>query len=169
MKRSRPRLIRRFVHSERDAEHVILLGIALLGPEEVCGWIEAGAGDAEDSLVEVRCFWEKPSRDTAKRLISAGCLWNSFVMAGRVSAFLNMIRWRHPDLAGSFESALTPGINELFSKIPASDFSHDVLSVRPSDLAVLPAHGLGWSDLGEPERVLSVARQHLGTGIRNWS
>jgi len=28
--------------------------------------------------------------------------------------------------------------------------------VRPQDLAVLRATGLGWSDLGEPGRVLSV-------------
>jgi hypothetical protein len=30
------------------------------------------------------------------------------------------------------------------------------MSVRPTNLAVLCATGLGWSDLGEPDRVLSV-------------
>ena len=37
-------------------------------------------------------------------------------------------------------------------------FSQEVLSARPCDLAVIRARSLGWSDLGEPERVSSVLR-----------
>jgi hypothetical protein len=36
--------------------------------------------------------------------------------------------------------------------------SREVLSARPSDLAVIRARDLGWSDLGEPERTLSLLR-----------
>ena len=93
-----------------------------------------------------------------------GCLWNSFVMVGSVSAFLEMIRRSLPDLLASFESTWAgtkPGegasaLNELFSSIPNSNFSGEVLSVRPTDLAVFPARGLGWTDLGEPERAIST-------------
>jgi hypothetical protein len=34
-----------------------------------------------------------------------------------------------------------------------------VLSARPDGLAVLPVRGVHWSDLGDPERVLSTRRR----------
>jgi hypothetical protein len=44
----------------------------------------------------------------------------------------------------------------VYSGIPATSFSQDVLSVYSHDVAVLCGTGLGWSDLGEPGRVLSI-------------
>jgi mannose-1-phosphate guanylyltransferase len=156
-----------FEHAAMHGDHVLLLGIAPESPEEGYGWIEPGARlhcTAGGSVFEVRRFWEKPSRETAKQLMSAGGLWNTFIMVGRVSAFLSLIRHSLPDLLAPFESmwaAIQPGtedsaLENLFSKIPASNFSHDVLSAHPSGLAVVRVHGLGWTDLGEPERVLST-------------
>jgi hypothetical protein len=56
-----------------------------------------------------------------------------------------------------------PALYELFSSVTASDLSCEVLSVCPSDLAVFPVEGLGWTDLGEPERVLSALKVKLAT------
>src|SRR5262245_57116342 len=122
-------------------------------------------------MLEVRRFWEKPSPDIARNLLRAGGLWNSFIMVGRVRAFLDMLRHSVPNLIASFESmwaAVQPGmeeaaaLDELLSSVPASDFSHEVLAVCPTDLAVFPVEGLGWTDLGEPERVLSALNLQLG-------
>jgi mannose-1-phosphate guanylyltransferase len=153
-----------FAHAEHNPERVILIGVTPDTPEESYGWIEPGAPLAAGDAFEVRCFWEKPSRKLAVRLKRGGCLWNSFVMVGRVSAFLGMIGRTLPDLLTSFESmwaAVSPGreasaLHETYAKIPATNFSDEVLSASPSDLAVLPARGLGWSDLGEPQRALSA-------------
>lgn len=98
-----------------------------------------------------------------------GSLWNSFIMVGRVGVFIEMIRRSLPDLLASFESmweSVQPGeeacaLNELFSAMPSSNFSDEVLSVRPADLAVFPAHGLGWTDLGEPERAISTLQLQM--------
>jgi mannose-1-phosphate guanylyltransferase len=155
-----------FAQAEQHPERIILLGVAPDSPEESYGWIEPGTCLASTAVFGVRCFWEKPSRRVAIRLMRGGCLWNSFVMVGRVSAFVDMIRRTLPDLLRSFDSmwaAVCPGkeasaLHELYAKIPASNFSDEVLSKRPSDLAVLPASGLGWSDLGEPQRALSALR-----------
>jgi hypothetical protein len=49
-------------------------------------------------------------------------------------------------------------LRRLYLKVPATDFSDEVLSARPSDLAVIRARGLGWSDLGELERVFSILK-----------
>ena len=159
-----------FTQADVDRERVILLGIAPDGPEESYGWIEPGTAlESEASVFEVRRFWEKPSRRIASRLMSRGCLWNSFVMVGRVSAFLNMVRRTLPVLLSTFESmvATTPrrgedeALRSVYDSIPATNFSDDVLAVSSTALSVLKADALGWSDLGEPQRVFSIARLNL--------
>jgi mannose-1-phosphate guanylyltransferase len=148
-------------------EVVILLGIPPETPEMEYGWIEPGiplGTPVPESVCRVSRFWEKPHGTLAAELMERGCLWNSFVMVGHVRAFLNLIRQALPHLIEAFESIRTQlftayertALNELYSSITATNFSQEVLSARPNDLAVLRATGLGWSDLGEPGRVRSV-------------
>lgn len=146
-------------HAAGCGERVVLMGVAPESPEEAYGWIEPGSrlyhGTVGD-LFEVKRFWEKPTRELAIELMTAGCLWNSFVMVGRVQAFLRMIRLAVPELITAFESPRRGRIADIYAHAPARNFSADVLSVRPGDLAVLPVRGLGWTDLGEPHRVLAL-------------
>jgi len=162
-----------FAQANLHPERVILLGIEPEAPEHAYGWIEPGAPLAWGSgnlISDVSRFWEKPSRRIASHLMRRGCLWNSFVMVGAVGAFIEMIRHTLPTLLAGFESmwaTTTPGmedeaLRDLYLKVPATNFSDEVLSARPSDLAVIRARGLGWSDLGEPARVLSI----LSTRVR---
>ena len=148
-------------------EVVILLGITPETPEVQYGWIEPGIPlgvPVRDFVCRVSHFWEKPSRPLAADLMARGCLWNSFVMVGQVHAFLKLLRHALPCLVGRFESIRSSlftmsertALGELYSSIRAASFSQDVLSVYPHDLAVLRARDLGWSDLGEPNRVLSI-------------
>src|SRR6185369_6774987 len=68
-------------------EAVVLLGITPIAPETEYGWIEPQPSilaGVERSITRVRKFWEKPSLNLATSLIERGCLWNSFVMVGRV-------------------------------------------------------------------------------------
>jgi len=166
-----------FAQANLHPERVILLGIEPEAPECAYGWIEPGAPLADSSgnfISDVSRSWEKPSRRIASHLMRRGCLWNSFVMVGAVGAFIKMIRHTLPNLLACFESmwaTMTPrtedeALRDLYLKVPATNFSDEVLSARPSDLAVIRARGLGWSDLGEPERVFSMLR--LKSEARNW-
>jgi mannose-1-phosphate guanylyltransferase len=166
-----------FAQAKAHPERVILLGIEPEAPEDSYGWIEPGAplaGGSGKFIADVSRFWEKPSRRIASHLMRRGCLWNSFVMVGAVNAFLKMIRHTLPHLLACFESmwtTITPGmeyeaLRDLYLKVPATNFSDEVLSACPSDLAVIRARGLGWRDLGEPERVLSMLR--LKSEATNW-
>jgi mannose-1-phosphate guanylyltransferase len=141
--------------------------------EEAYGSIEPGGRmrrGAGGDLFQVRRFWEKPPKEAAVRLMAAGCLWNSFVMAGRVSAFLKLMRLALPGLLAAFETMSSTGtatpqrkdIAEVYGRIDSANFSHDVLSISPSRLAVLPVEHAGWTDLGEPERVINALRDGLG-------
>ena len=158
-----------FALAKSHPARVILLGMEPEGPEQAYGWIEPGSpleADSAISISEVSRFWEKPCRQVAALLMRRGCLWNSFVMVGTVGAFRNMIERALPDLLASFESICAladPEMEEkwlraLYLKEPATNFSTEVLAARPSALAVIHSSGLGWSDLGEPERVLSMLR-----------
>jgi mannose-1-phosphate guanylyltransferase len=148
-------------------EVVILLGIPPETPEVDYGWIEPGGPlghPVPDSVSRVSRFWEKPSGTLATQLMERGCLWNSFVMVGYVHAFLSLVRHTLPGLLGVFEairrSLFTAyeraAVWDLYSGIRSTNFSQHVLSAQTNSLAVLRATGLGWSDLGEPGRVLSV-------------
>ena len=146
---------------------IILLGIKPEGPEGEYGWIEPispGLTTHTYALCRVRRFWEKPTPEVARGLMERGCLWNSFVMVGRVSAFLEIIRRASPDLFDRF-NAVEPILStskewsvmgELYSQLHDVNFSQHVLAARPGNLAVLPVGGLTWSDLGKPQRVLST-------------
>lgn len=154
-----------YKYAEIYGQRVFLLGIAPQSAEVDYGWIEPGVallsrGGCE--AFEVCRFWEKPSRRKARDLIHAGGLWNSFIMVGRLTAFLDMIRSSRPALLKSFDDmwdgigldAGTVQLSELYAKIPVSNFSREVLVECPRSLAVLCAQGLGWTDLGVPERLL---------------
>jgi mannose-1-phosphate guanylyltransferase len=148
-------------------EKLILLGIPADTPQVDYGWIQPGEsldGPVLDYVFTVARFWEKPTLVLASALMEDGALWNSFVMVGHISVFLELIRNALPGLIESFESIRSSSstefertaLCELYSGIPVSGFCQEVLSVQPDLLAVLRADGLGWSDLGEPGRVLSV-------------
>lgn len=161
-----------FDATQAHPEIITLLGITPTSPEKEYGWIEpqrSVLGSAVRSITRVRRFWEKPSAAMATSLMERGCLWNSFVMVGRVDALLQMTRAALPELHGVF-NALTPtfetkaelnALNQLYSKIEDTNFSHEVLAARPQDLAVMRVGDVGWSDLGEPSRVLATLA-HLG-------
>jgi len=146
---------------------VILLGIAPGGSEAGYGWIEpvdSVMAEETGTVSRVRRFWEKPSPELAERLYAQGCLWNSFVMVGSVSAFLGAIAGTLPELYESFETvrpalgspAEEAALDALYDGLPETNFSRDVLTARPSVLAVLPVLGVQWSDWGEPSRVLAT-------------
>ena len=88
-------------------------------------------------------------------------------MVGRVGALLKMTRAALPGMYAAF-AAITPAFESaaehkalatVYSSIQDSNFSHQVLAVRSEDLMVMRVGDVGWSDLGEPNRVLSTLAQ----------
>ena len=155
-------------------EMIVLLGMTPTGPETGYGWIEPDSpppGRSSGAVSRVRRFWEKPRPALAQSLLGRGCLWNSFVMVGRVSAFLEMTRRAVPDLYDVFAArgqslgtrAEEGALRTLYRHVPPVNFSQEVLAKRPGDLSVLRVGDVGWSDWGEPGRVLSTL---AGLGVR---
>jgi mannose-1-phosphate guanylyltransferase len=159
-----------FDNARSRPDNITLLGITPSGPETEYGWIEPTASilsNAPGSISRVNRFWEKPSAAVARELMGRGCLWNSFVMVGRVDALLRMTQRALPDLFEAFATVVPSfgtgaerfRMGAVYSKISESNFSHQVLATRSNDLAVMRVGEVGWSDLGEPSRVLSTLAQ----------
>jgi mannose-1-phosphate guanylyltransferase/mannose-6-phosphate isomerase len=83
-----------FEATRQRPDLVTLLGITPERAEPGYGWIQAGeplTGVQPAGLRWVRRFSEKPALSERIRLPSHGWLWNSFVMVGQVSTFLDLI------------------------------------------------------------------------------
>jgi mannose-1-phosphate guanylyltransferase len=150
-----------FLTVEYYRDSIVLLGAEAEYPEVEYGWIERGASvySLFADCGRVNRFWEKPSPQVAKRLFTEGCLWNTFVMIGRVATFLECIESGAPDLWRAFQKTNLRMEEEdfrAFEGIPSIDFSHQILSGCTERLLVLSLGQAGWSDFGKAERVLAT-------------
>jgi mannose-1-phosphate guanylyltransferase len=151
-------------------DFVALLGIDAERPETQYGWIEPSRVPLPiqgEPALPIRRFWEKPSPPFAKLLFERGCLWNSFVMVGWVSAFLDLYRAAVPELLGAFEplaNALgAPSevavAQEVYAGLDVLGFSEHVLARVPERLLTLRVKNVGWSDWGDPSRVVAALQR----------
>jgi mannose-1-phosphate guanylyltransferase len=158
-----------FRAAEMAPSSVVLLGITPDKAETSYGWIEPARsffGDVDGSFSRVHRFWEKPGPAAAKRLLAGGCLWNSFIMVGKVSAFLKMFDSRLPGLYKMFSAAAhtfetnkeADTVRSIYAWIDDINFSSEVLERSAENLLVMRVANLGWNDLGEPQRVLGTVK-----------
>lgn len=152
---------------EIQKRSIILLGIEPEQPEPSYGWIEpvdSMFSEMANAICQVKRFWEKPSFESAQYLLQKGCLWNSFVMIGKVSTFLEVIKRELPDIYQMFEAisgtfgtfAERQTIRSLYAWINEINFSSEVLEKCTEELFVLRVSDVTWSDWGEPQRVLGT-------------
>jgi mannose-1-phosphate guanylyltransferase len=154
-----------FTAAEMNEHAVVLLGIEPEKAETSYGWIEPARsffGDVDRAFSRVDRFWEKPSLSVAKRLMASGSLWNSFVMIGKVSTFLEMFRQHLPGLYRMFLAAERSfgtaqedsTMRSIYNWIEDTNFSSQVLERSAANLFVMRVGNVGWSDWGEPQRVM---------------
>ena len=165
---------------ESDPTRVVLLGLEPHGPDPEYGYIVPGdklnALEA-DSARTVELFVEKPSADTAKKIIVAGALWNTMVMVFACETFLSVIQRGAPALDRAFRRIFdaigTPDemrvTERVYQSLQPLNLSKGVLEVLPFQyrrtLAVLPIHGVTWSDWGTSDRLSTMLRQLRATNM----
>lgn len=159
--------------ADADPRRVYLIGAEPDHPETEYGWIECGGEvpTAPDGARDVAGFVEKPTEIEALHLMRRRCLWNTFMLVGQHQAFVALLEAARPGLFGrcteaaSFRdpAAEAAAMEALFSEVAASDFSRDVLTTHPDRLGVVSLKAAGWTDLGQPARVLEAlsARRRL--------
>lgn len=159
------------------SETLVLLGAKPDRPEVEYGWIEPGSElfrGGRPGLFRVNRFWEKPSAEVARGLFDRGCLWNTFVMVGRVRTFLSALKQSVPNVFRAFapRADRAAGIfdtDKIYSSLASGDFSRQVLSAFPDRLTVLRLDNVGWSDLGTPERVIAAVGASAGNRVARFT
>lgn len=160
-----------FAVAETRSESVVLLGAQPQAPEVEYGWIELGdkAAGSHSGVFHVRRFQEKPPLQVAARLLRSGSLWNTFVMVGRVQAFLELALESVPELMQALwparmrpaEGGETRIGDWLYDQVSPTDFSRQVLSPGVARLVSLTLGDIEWDDLGDPDRVISVVARTM--------
>jgi mannose-1-phosphate guanylyltransferase len=153
-------------------DSVVLIGAEPTRAETEYGWIEPGPVVETGRVVTmgrtdvrtVRQFCEKPSAALAADMMARHCLWNTLVVVGSLRGFEQLMAEAVPDVWDAFGvvRAASDAQEEhavaraLYAALHPSDFSRNVLSVRPDRLLVISLPDAGWTDLGQPHRVLDV-------------
>jgi mannose-1-phosphate guanylyltransferase len=147
--------------SRHNGRAVVLLGVSPTDLEPGYGWILPATGDP---IARVSQFLEKPSAEDVGQMVSRGALINSFILAARVQAMLDLYEQTLPDILRAFRrctltSPAALAIRRLYEDLPSFDLSRDVLERAAGSLSVVRVPPCGWSDLGTPDRLQSFLEQ----------
>jgi mannose-1-phosphate guanylyltransferase len=144
-----------------DSDRLTLLGIAPNAPDSGFGYL-CPAPDSGVGMRPVDRFVERPDGLAAADLIRAGGVWDSGIIAGRISQIVSLYRRHLPgmmlELKATVECWSDPRIPSadlasLYSRHPALDFSRDVLYRHPESLQFLTVPPCGWTDVDTPVRL----------------
>jgi mannose-1-phosphate guanylyltransferase len=148
-----------------EEREILLLGMSPDEADPELGYVVPGASDGRGGF-HVSQFVEKPPLTLARTLIDRGGLWNSFILAGRASAFIDPFARRYREIVCDMRNAVRSvhphaalAVNDLYARLPELDFSRHVLEGEVQSLRLLPTPACGWSDLGTPKRVGEALRR----------
>ena len=150
-------------------ESMIVLGAEATNAEPEYGWIEPGetvAWTSRGPLQRIRRFLEKPPQVEAEVLLQAGCLWNMFVFAARVTALVEagavcvpLLHDRLSHMELFLGTQHEPwALRQAYTLTPTANFSRSVLEAGSVPLVVSRVSALTWCDLGTPLRVARTLR-----------
>ena len=157
-------------------DYLVTLGITPTFPSTGYGYIEQGEpldGDYQYPVYEVKRFKEKPDQETAERLLRAGDhSWNSGMFVWKVDVILSEINRQMPELSkvvGEIADAWnTAGQDEMLKSrwqgLKSQTIDYGIME-KAARVAVLPAGGLGWSDVGSWESLFEVLFPDLNGNI----
>ena len=167
-----------------EKKYLVTLGITPTFPATGYGYIQRGEAIPEATMVpvyRVRKFKEKPDEASAREMLSTGDhSWNSGMFVWRADAILAEIRRQLPELATALdgiESAMGAGrgeefIQRIWPHLKTVTVDYGIME-HADKVAVLPAGGLEWSDVGSWDSLFDVllpdsngnivyASQHIG-------
>lgn len=167
-----------------DSAPIVMLAMEPNGPEVEYGYImprPAGGQVALWGTRQAASFIEKPHRQLAQELVTAGGLWNTMIMVFKVRTVLEMMRRLCPvtfsHFLDIFDAIGTPreakSVELLYEKLEPLNFSKDFLEkvsqTIPTAIAVLPVLGVYWSDWGSPERLVQILERLDQPGVKQRS
>lgn len=156
----------------KGGDRVVLFGVQPTRANDDYGWIIPEGALGRARLRPVRAFVEKPPAPVARQLLDAGAVWNTMVVVARAATLRSLYAEYLPGLAGVFDDALrySPADREHFLSgaypaLPSWDFSRDLLTPARNLVVYTWPEGIGWSDLGTPDRLQSWLSWRAGAHL----
>ena len=169
--------------------YLVTLGVTPTYPSTAYGYIERGArlqGDFFYPIYNVKRFKEKPDAENARKMLLSGNFsWNSGMFVWRADRILEEIGQHMPALKASLDRIAsvwhTPRRDEMLRSV-WPDLENQTIDYgvmeKAERVAVLPAGGLEWSDVGSWNSLFDVlipdehgnivfGSQHLGLDTQN--
>jgi mannose-1-phosphate guanylyltransferase len=149
---------------------LVLLGVPADSLEPDYGWIcpaqEIWRGK-KSSVLKVKKFLEKPSRESAAAAIAGGGLWNTMIMAVKAHTLWQLGRMYAPEVIRHFErlyevigtSREEVVLESIYEEMPSRNFSADLLAPAASHIGLLPMKDVIWSDWGRKRRIEETLEQ----------
>ncbi|NOH02531.1 MAG: NTP transferase domain-containing protein [Chloroflexi bacterium] len=159
-----------------EQDFLVTLGITPTMPSTAYGYIQQGKpldGEYKYPVYMVKSFKEKPDEQTAQQLLRMGDhSWNSGMFIWRADSILEEIEKQMPELGAALNiigaAWGTPGQNEAIEKNWPSLKNVTVdygIMEKAERVAVLPAGGLGWSDVGSWSSLFEVLLPDMNGNI----
>ena len=156
----------------RDPSRLILLGVKPDKDEPEYGYLLPSKKSPAigPKMSEISWFIEKPKQKIARRLMRAGGLWNTMIMAFKSSTMLHWVSRLAPVLYHQFQQIYqaigTPGesdvVRDVYRRLKPINFSKEFLEPMvksyPSSLVALSVRDLLWSDWGTASRIKDVLK-----------
>jgi mannose-1-phosphate guanylyltransferase len=155
--------------------YLVTLGIAPTYPSTAYGYIQQGAPLERESrypVYNVRRFKEKPDETTAKQMIrTSDHSWNSGMFVWKTERILAEFARQMPELDLTLKriGAAVPAqradvIAALWPDLKVETIDYGVME-NAERVAVLPASGLGWSDVGSWDSLFEVLLPDMNGNI----
>jgi mannose-1-phosphate guanylyltransferase len=157
-------------------DYLVTLGITPTFPSTAYGYIQQGAplaGEFKYPCYAVRRFKEKPNQETAQQMLRTGDhSWNSGMFIWKTERILAEMRLQMPTLLSALEqisaAADTPElltvIKAAWHKLKVETIDYGIME-KAERVAVLPAGGLGWSDVGSWNSLFEVLLPDMSGNI----
>ena len=139
--------------------YLVTLGVTPTQPSTAYGYIQQGLpldGQYKYPTYNVKRFIEKPDEKTAQQLLRTGDhSWNSGMFIWRADVILGEIEKQMPELGAALKNISAAWgtdqqvevLTENWHDLKTETVDYGIME-KAERLAVLPAGGLGWSDVG---------------------
>jgi len=150
-----------------EENYLVTLGITPTFPSTGYGYIQQGEpldGDYKYPVYTVKRFKEKPDEATAQQLLRSGDhSWNSGMFVWRVDAILAEVEKQMPELFETVsrissawdEPNRKEVVEQFWRELKSQTIDYGIME-KAEKVAVLPAGGLGWSDVGSWDSLFEV-------------
>src|SRR5687768_3895392 len=156
--------------------YLVTLGITPTHPSTAYGYIQQGqslSGGYKYPAYEVKSFVEKPDEEVAQKLLRSGQhSWNSGMFIWRTDAILKEIQKQMPNLDETLKEIGSAWgtadqdkvLKDCWHNLRIETIDYGIME-KAERVAVLPAGGLGWSDVGSWESLFEVLLPDMNGNI----